>query len=170
MDISGISGNSYSNMLNTVSALTSSNNSGLNSGVTDADSLSGMPGYTAGMSDSLSSASSAVSGAQADALSSKIRSLDRDTDDQELYDACKSFESYFVQKVLENERKALLPDDEIMQGEYMSVFGDKLTEEYSKILTDNNGGIGLARQLYESMKRNMGEEPDPAIMSGNSEV
>ena len=47
------------------------------------------------------------------------------------------------------DRKTLDNEDE--QGEYMQYFSDTLNQEYSKIITDN-GGTGLAQQLYDSLK------------------
>ena len=64
-------------------------------------------------------------------------------------DVCKDFESYFVQKIIEESKKTLDNEDE--QGEYMQYFSDTLNQEYSKIITDN-GGTGLAQQLYDSLK------------------
>ncbi len=62
---------------------------------------------------------------------------------------CKDFESYFVQKIIEESKKTLDNEDE--QGEYMQYFSDTLNQEYADIVTDN-GGIGLAQQLYDSLK------------------
>ena len=39
----------------------------------------------------------------------------------------------------------------VSEGEYMQYFSDTLNQEYSKIITDN-GGTGLAQQLYDSLK------------------
>ena len=38
-----------------------------------------------------------------------------------------------------------------LAGEYMKYFGDILNEQYANIITDS-GGVGLAQQLYDSMK------------------
>ena len=78
-----------------------------------------------------------------------IESTNSSTDSEKLMDVCKDFESYFVQKIIEESKKTLDNEDE--QGEYMQYFSDTLNQEYSKIITDN-GGTGLAQQLYDSLK------------------
>lgn len=68
--------------------------------------------------------------------------------DDELLEVCKSFESYFVEQVI-NEMKKTVSTDE---GDYMEYFGDILTQEYASVITEQSD-LGLAQQLYESMKR-----------------
>ena len=58
--------------------------------------------------------------------------------------------NYFVQKVIEQTKKSVLGKEE-EDGEYMKFFGDILNEQYANIITDS-GGVGLAKQLYDSMK------------------
>ena len=47
--------------------------------------------------------------------------------------------------------KTVLKDEE-EDDPYLNQFGDILYEEYAKAATENEG-IGLAKMLYESMKR-----------------
>lgn len=72
-------------------------------------------------------------------------------EDAELLEACKTFETYFVEQVFKEMKKTVHSSDD--DGEYMQYFGDMLTEEYAKAVTDS-GQLGLAQTLYESMKRN----------------
>lgn len=69
--------------------------------------------------------------------------------DEELLEACKSFEEYFVEQVLKEMKKTVETSDE---NEYTEYFGDMLYEEYAKLMSEN-GTFGLAQTLYESMKR-----------------
>ncbi len=69
--------------------------------------------------------------------------------DEELMDVCKDFEAYFVEMVMKEMRKTV-PSSE--KNEYMEYFGDNLYQEYAKNIADS-GSIGLAKTLYESMKR-----------------
>lgn len=78
-----------------------------------------------------------------------MKSTNSSSDDEKLMEVCKDFESYFVQKIIEESKKTLDNEDE--QGEYMQYFSDTLNQEYADIVTDN-GGIGLAQQLYDSLK------------------
>ena len=71
--------------------------------------------------------------------------------DEELMDACKGFETYFVQKIIEQARKMVKSEED--DSEYMQYFGDTLNQSYAEAITES-GQVGLAKQLYDSMKRN----------------
>ena len=49
--------------------------------------------------------------------------------------------------------KDALTDSEEEESDYLTYFGDMMYQEYAKQITEN-GELGLAQQLYESMKRN----------------
>lgn len=83
---------------------------------------------------------------------SALKSVNDDSTDEELLDACKGFESYFVQKIIEQARK-MVQTDEDEDGEYMQYFGDTLNQAYAEAISDS-GQLGLAQQMYESMKKN----------------
>lgn len=72
--------------------------------------------------------------------------------DEELMEACKSFESYLLEQVFKGMEKTILKDEE-EENDYLAQFGDKLYEEYAKDAAEN-GSLGIAQLLYESMKRN----------------
>ena len=82
---------------------------------------------------------------------SALKAVNDDSTDEELMEACKGFESYFVQKIIEQARKMTESEDD--QGEYMKYFGDTLNQAYAEAITDS-GQVGLAQQLYDSMKQN----------------
>lgn len=104
--------------------------------------------YTSGMNTG-----AVNSNASANALENTLSNSDLSTaTDDELMDVCKSFESYFVEQVLKEAKKTVLSDDE-EEGDYMQYFGDILVQEYSDMLSDN-GNLGIAQMLYDSMKRN----------------
>lgn len=69
--------------------------------------------------------------------------------DEELMEACKSFESYFVEQVFKEMRKTVQSSDE---NEYNEYFGDMLYQEYSDNIVESKS-LGIAQMLYESMKR-----------------
>lgn len=79
--------------------------------------------------------------------------------DEELMEACKSFESYMLEQVFKGMEKTIIKDEE-KENDYMAQFGDRLYEEYAKSVTDNQS-LGLAQMLYESMKRNQAMEIAP---------
>lgn len=78
--------------------------------------------------------------------------------DEELMDACKQFEEYFVEMTLkevfktvdlfgmgESSSGAMSTSKDLMKDGIVQKFAEKITEE---------SNLGLAQQLYESMKRN----------------
>lgn len=71
--------------------------------------------------------------------------------DEEMMNACKEFETYFVQQVFEEMKKTVHSSDD--DNDYMQQFGDILTESYAKSVSDTEQ-LGIAKMLYESMKRN----------------
>ena len=70
--------------------------------------------------------------------------------DEELLDACKQFEQYFVEQVIK-EMKKTLPEGSFMgDNEYASVYEDTYVQTMAEAITDS-GQLGLAQQIYESM-------------------
>ena len=82
---------------------------------------------------------------------SALNAVNSDSTDEELMDACKGFETYFIQKIIEQARKMVKSEED--DGEYMQYFGDTLNQSYAEAITES-GQVGLAKQLYDSMKRN----------------
>ena len=94
-----------------------------------------------------------ASATRAEKLSSSLNSIENGTaTDEELMEACKSFESYLVEQVIKQTKSAMLSDED-SEGDYMKYFGDNLTQSYAELLTEN-ADLGIAKMLYESMKRN----------------
>lgn len=84
---------------------------------------------------------------------SKLESLSssslENAEDEELLEACKSFETYFVEQVFKEMAKTVERSDE---NEYTEYFGDMLYQQYAEDVTES-GSLGIAQLLYESMKR-----------------
>ncbi len=87
----------------------------------------------------------ATTGATQNALSN----ISANSSDEELMGACKNFETYFVQKMIEQMKQTVDNEDE--NGEYTQYFKDTFNEKLADQIADS-GQIGLAQQLYESMK------------------
>lgn len=86
-------------------------------------------------------------------LQNKLSGINGETaTDEEIMEVCKEFEAYLVEKVFDQMKDALT-DNEEEEGDYLTYFGDMLYQEYAKQIAEN-GELGLAQQLYESMKRN----------------
>lgn len=71
--------------------------------------------------------------------------------DEELMEACKGFEQYFLEQIFKGMQATIDKADED-ENEYTSMFNDMLVEEYAKSAVDAQG-YGVAKMLYESMKK-----------------
>lgn len=104
----------------------------------------------------------------ASAKMDQIKNMDyANATDEELLGACKQFEQYFVEMTLkevfktvdlfgmnESTSNAMMTSKDLMKDSMVQTFAEKITE---------NANLGLAQQLYESMKRNtidVSELPD----------
>ena len=86
-------------------------------------------------------------------LQNKLSGINSDTaTDEEMMEVCKEFEAYLVEKVFDQMKDALTNSEE-EESDYLNYFGDMMYQEYAKQISEN-GELGLAQQLYESMKRN----------------
>lgn len=86
-------------------------------------------------------------------LQNKLTGLDTgNSSDEEIMEVCKEFEAYLVEKVFDRMKDAMT-DSEEEESDYLSYFGDMMYQEYAKQIAEN-GELGLAQQLYESMKQN----------------
>ena len=100
-------------------------------------------------------ASQASSG-KADALQNKLTNNPSTATEEELMDACKEFESYFVEQMFKEMQKTV---DVFSDGEsnpndtLVDFFKDNALQELASTSTEKQG-LGLAQMLYEQMKRN----------------
>ncbi len=76
--------------------------------------------------------------------------------DEELMEACKSFEAYFLEQAFKGMEKMIPKSDENTSTgtSYVDMFKDNLYQEYAEKATERGDGIGIAKMLYEQMKRN----------------
>ena len=88
----------------------------------------------------------------------------------ELMEACKSFESYFLEQIFKAMMKTVPTDDST--SNYTSSIMDYYKDEMVKTLAEqstNQNSLGLAKMLYEQMKRNM-DTADISELAGNTGV
>lgn len=73
--------------------------------------------------------------------------------DEELMDACKQFESYFVEQMFKEMQKTVPETDYSFQstGTMVDYYKDNMLQELASMSTEA-GGLGLAQMLYEQMK------------------
>ncbi|MDE5778046.1 MAG: rod-binding protein [Lachnospiraceae bacterium] len=93
------------------------------------------------------------------ALEKTLGNVNKETKEDELMEACKEFEAYFIEQIFKGMEKTIMKADNgesSTASQYMDYFGDMRTQEYAKMAANQGNGIGLASQLYEQMKRNYG--------------
>ncbi|MBD5452591.1 MAG: hypothetical protein HDR25_08125 [Lachnospiraceae bacterium] len=102
---------------------------------------------------------SQVSSTKADTIKNKIENSAGAANEEELLDACKQFESYFLEQVFKEmleTTKVFSDDDENGYASKMvDYFKDSAVQHLCEQATAGNG-LGLANMLYEQMKRNYG--------------
>lgn len=77
--------------------------------------------------------------------------------DEELMDACKQFEAYFLEQMFKQMLKTI-PESEETSGSTSSLvdyYKDQMVQDIAADSTEQNS-LGLAQTLYEQMKRNYG--------------
>ncbi|MCM1189466.1 MAG: rod-binding protein [bacterium] len=79
-------------------------------------------------------------------------------DDDELMDACKQFEAYFVEQMYKSMLKTIPQNEEMSAStsNMLDYYKDEMIQKVAEQTTNQNGGLGLAQMLYEQMRRNYG--------------
>ena len=86
-------------------------------------------------------------------LQNSLAGLDKNkATDEEMMAACKDFEAYLVEQMIDSMRSTV-EDEEEEKNPYLEQFGDMRYQEYAKFIAES-GQLGIAQQLYESMKKN----------------
>ena len=91
------------------------------------------------------------------ALEQKLQKKDYSkAQDDEMMDAVKSFESYFVEQVIKEVEKTIHTDDKDSYAAQMTdYFKDSVIQELSDKIIDQSGN-SFTQKLYEQMRRNVG--------------
>lgn len=88
-------------------------------------------------------------------LENKLNTDMTQATDDELMDACKQFEAYFLEQMFKAMVKTI-PKNEEMSGSsstLMDYYTDEMVQKLASDSTEQNS-LGLAQTLYEQMKRN----------------
>ena len=136
------------------------NNSYLNSVLNNAESTSRTSGLEEKLNsfkDILDSKTSENSGKVADLSEEGAAGKDSEkVRDEELMNACKQFEAYFIEQVFKEMKSSvnLTQSEDPATKQLLSYYEDNLTGEYAKMAADQQEN-GLAQMLFEQMKRNL---------------
>ena len=83
-------------------------------------------------------------------LNQTMEASNQEKKDEELKEACESFESYYVQRLFKEMRKTV-PDGGLFEKSNAGeIYSEMLGEEYSKIISEGHG-IGIADALYKQL-------------------
>ena len=86
-------------------------------------------------------------------LQNSLAGLDKNkATDEEKLSACKEFEAYLVEQMIDSMRSTVEDEDE-EKNPYLEQFGDMQYQEYAKFIAES-GQLGIAQKLYDSMKNN----------------
>lgn len=136
------------------------NNSYLNSVLNNAESTSRTSGLEEKLNsfkDILDSKTSENSAKVADPSEEGAAGKDSEkVRDEELMNACKQFEAYFIEQVFKEMKSSvnLTQSEDPATKQLLSYYEDNLTGEYAKMAADQQEN-GLAQMLFEQMKRNL---------------
>lgn len=97
----------------------------------------------------------AQSSQTASRLQQQLDSADAAKTDEELLDACKEFEAYFLEQMFKEMLKTIPESEETSSytSNLMDYYKDSMVQEIAGASTEQNS-LGLAQMLYEQMKRN----------------
>lgn len=96
--------------------------------------------------------SSLVSGSPSSSLDAAVNSDYSKASDDELMDACKQFESYFVEQMFKEMQNSVDKSRDIAgDSSSMQYYEEMLTSEYANMASEQ-GGIGIAQMMYEQMQ------------------
>ena len=103
--------------------------------------------------------SSQISNQKTNELKGVLNNAAEKTDD-ELMDACKEFEAYFLEQVFKGMEKTVVKADNSSSSmdTMVDFYKDELYKKLAKTSTETSS-IGLAKQMYEQMKRNYSVKP-----------
>lgn len=108
-------------------------------------------GVTSGYGDYLKTEENST----ASKLAKKLETGYNATSNEELMDACKEFEAYFLEQVFKEMQKTVPESQEesASSSNMVDYFKDNMVQELASQSTEQNS-LGLAKMLYEQMKRN----------------
>lgn len=102
-----------------------------------------------------------ASNASASKLEGQLKSDYSNATDDELMDACKQFEAYFMEQMFK-EMVNTIPKNEDSNSSttnMLDYFKDEMIQKIAADSTEQNS-LGLAQILYEQMKRNYSADAD----------
>lgn len=90
-------------------------------------------------------------------LQNTLDGVKKTASEDELMDACRQFEAYFVEQMFKSMMKTIPTEGNTSNytSTMMDYYKDQMVQSVAEQSTQQ-GGLGLAQMLYEQMKRNYG--------------
>lgn len=100
---------------------------------------------------------SATANQSASKLEQQLKSDYSNATDDELLDACKQFEAYFLEQMFKEMMKTIPKNDDSAASttNMLDYYKDQMVQSIAKESTEQNS-LGLAQMLYQQMRRNYG--------------
>lgn len=98
-------------------------------------------------------AQNANNSASAGVVNNKISSISENSSEEEMKQAIKDFESYFVEQILKNVQESLKDDEDSSNAQLTEFFMGQVGEQLADKIVDQSGNR-LTQTLYEQMCRN----------------
>ena len=98
-------------------------------------------------------AKNANNSASAGAVNNAVSSIDENSSEEEMKQAIKDFESYFVEQILKNVQESLKDDDDSSNAQLTEFFMEQVGQKVAEQIVDQVGNR-MTQTLYEQMCRN----------------
>ena len=98
-------------------------------------------------------ATNASNSASAGAVNSSISGINENSSEEEMKQAIKDFESYFVEQILKNVQESLKSDEDSSNAQLTEFFMEQVGEKLADQMVDQVGSR-MTQTLYEQMCRN----------------
>ena len=98
-------------------------------------------------------AQNANNSAAAGVVNSAVSSIDENSSEEEMKQAIKDFESYFVEQILKNVQESLKSDEDSSNAQLTEFFMGQVGEKLADQIVDQVGNR-MTQTLYEQMCRN----------------
>ncbi len=99
-------------------------------------------------------AQDAKNSASAGAVNSSLGAVHEGSSEEEMKQAIKDFESYFVEQILKNVQESLKDESDSANSQMTDFFMGKVNEQVADKIVDQVGGR-MTQTLYEQMCRNL---------------
>lgn len=105
----------------------------------------------------------AANNASASKAKDAIGGISKDSTDEELVEAVKGFETYFVEQVVKNMKESMIPknkDEDATMSQYKDYFMDSTISTLAREIVDQ-AGDHITDQFVQQIKRNFGMDKIP---------